>query len=148
MLRNSVYYFYFIFPIRLNKYSPGSFLLTSSSINWHSGKLRFPLWNYLFIYSLVIPFYMLHLYMCTYTWCSSNLEKKTSFMLHDEWGCCPYVCLDYMSQSAWTNTYKYIHTHLQTAAGICTCTLALPHIYHTHILLHSNFIVLLFLSLS
>ena len=44
-----IFILFYFFPSTLNKYSPGSFFLTSSSINWRSGKLRFPLWNYLFV---------------------------------------------------------------------------------------------------
>ena len=49
MLGNSVYYFYFIFPSRLNKYSPGSFFPHLFQYQLTQCKLRFPLWNYLFI---------------------------------------------------------------------------------------------------
>ena len=78
------------------------------------------------------PFYMFHLCMRIYAWYNSSLEKKTSFILN-EWSFWPYVYMDYMFECMWAHTYKYIHTHLQTATGICTYTLTHTHLPHTDI---------------
>ena len=94
---------------------------------------------YVYVYTYMCTLcYMFHLRMCIYTWCNSNLEKKSYFIHNDEWGCCPYICMDYMFECAWTHTstntstytYKQLQRHIY--AGICTGTLTHTHLPHTH----------------